>query len=343
MICSRLVAVALLALPGVSLAAESVPEVVATFGDQKITKADLMKAAGPQLMKIRQDEYNALKQAVDGLIEQKLLDGAAKKAGLSVEDFLKKEVEAKAAAPTDAQISEFYEQVKTQRGVQGKSFEEVKPQIVDYLKGNSAREIYGKLIESLKTAAKVQVMLEPPRAQVAEGGNPALGPKAAPVTIVAWTDYECPYCSRAEATIVQVRETYKDKVRVVVRDFPLSFHQNAQKAHEAAGCALEQGKFEPMHEKLFANQRALQPAKLKDYATEVGLDVAAFSKCLESGKRAAEIKTDIDEGAAVGVTGTPAFFVNGQMLSGAVPFEDFARVIDAELARAASKSATAKN
>lgn len=328
-----------LALPGAALASESIPEVVATIGGAKITREDVMKVAGPQLAKIRQDEYNAVSEAVNRLIEERLVDAAAKKAGISIEDYLKREVEAKIPEPTQAQIAELYEQVKTQRNVQGKSLEEIRPQIVEYLKGNAGRETYEKLIGRLRTESNVVVNLEPPRVKVAEGGNPALGSSNAPVTIIAFTDYECPFCSRAEDTMVKILETYKDKVRVVVRDFPLDFHQNAQKAHEAAGCALEQGKFAAMHEKLFKNQRALQVPQLKQYAEQIGLDAAKFAECLDSGKRASEVSQDLADGSAVGVTGTPAFFVNGQLLSGALPFEDFAKVIDAELERAAKKSA----
>lgn len=336
---SHLVCIASLALPGAALASESIPEVVATIGGAKITREDVLKVAGPQLAKIRQDEFNAVSEAVNRLIEERLVDAAAKKAGISIEDYLKREVESKIPEPTQAQIAELYEQVKTQRNVQGKSLEEIRPQIVEYLKGDAGRETYGKLIGRLRAESNVVVNLEPPRVKVAEGGNPALGATNAPVTIIAFTDYECPFCSRAEDTMVKILETYKDKVRVVVRDFPLDFHQNARKAHEAAGCALEQGKFAAMHEKLFKNQRALQVPQLKQYAEQIGLDAAKFAECLDSGKRATEVSQDLADGSAVGVTGTPAFFVNGQLLSGALPFEDFAKAIDAELERTAKKTA----
>lgn len=115
------------------------------------------------------------------------------------------------------------------------------------------------------------------------------------------------------------------------RDFPLAMHKNAQKAAEAASCANDQGKFWEYHDKLFANQRALSPENLKQYATELGLDVDAFGACLDSGSFARDIRADVNDGKRVGVTGTPAFFINGRFLSGAQPFAKFQSIIDAEL------------
>jgi protein-disulfide isomerase len=130
-------------------------------------------------------------------------------------------------------------------------------------------------------------------------------------------------------------------VRVVFRDFPLSIHAQAPKAAEAATCADEQGKFWEMHDRLFGNQQALQVADLKKHAAELALDTSRFDQCLDSGKYAAEWKKDVDDGTRLGVTGTPAFFVNGRFLSGAQPYEAFVRVIDEELQRL--PPATAKN
>jgi protein-disulfide isomerase len=134
----------------------------------------------------------------------------------------------------------------------------------------------------------------------------------------------------------RVRETYGDRVRVIFRNFPLQIHAEAQKAAEAAACAGEQGKFWEMHDRLFANQSKLQVAELKGHATALGLDAEAFNQCLDSGKHASELQRDVEQGADYGVTGTPAFFINGRPLVGAQPFENFAQLIDDELERVAA-------
>ena len=156
-------------------------------------------------------------------------------------------------------------------------------------------------------------------------------PATAPVTIVEFSEFQCPYCSRVLPTVEKVMEEYGDKVAVVFRDFPLPMHKEAPKAAEAGHCANEQGKFWEMHDKLFENMRALQVDKLKSYAGELGLDQAKFDECLDSGRHAATVDASMKAGQAAGVRGTPAFFINGQFLNGAQPFENFKKIIDAEL------------
>ncbi len=164
--------------------------------------------------------------------------------------------------------------------------------------------------------------------------DPSLGPLSAPVTIIVFSDYQCPFCARVEPTLKQVMDTYKEEVRLVFRDFPLGFHQYAQLAAEASECADEQGKFWEYHDLLFAKQSEWSPVginKFKEYALDLGLDASQFNACLESGKYADEVKKDLEEGQAAGVTGTPAFFVNGVLVSGAQPFSTFQQIIEQEL------------
>ena len=168
-------------------------------------------------------------------------------------------------------------------------------------------------------------------------GFPGKGSEDAPVTIVEFSDFECPFCSRVVPTLDRISERYGDQVRIVFRQFPLdNLHPNARKAAEASLCAEEQGKFWEMHDAMFANQRQLQVAQLKRQAGELGLDTNAFDECLDSGRHAAQVQADVDAGAGLGVTGTPAFLINGRFLSGAQPFEAFEKVIEDELRRAGS-------
>ncbi|MEO5766783.1 MAG: thioredoxin domain-containing protein, partial [Polyangia bacterium] len=171
------------------------------------------------------------------------------------------------------------------------------------------------------------------------GAAPVRGPKDAPVTIVMWSDYQCPFCSRVEPTLIKVREEYKDKVRIAWKDLPLPFHQNAMPAATAARAAGEQGKFWEMHDKLFANQTNLDRPSLEKYATELGLNMGRFKAALDSDKYKKEIQADSDQGAKIGARGTPAFFVNGKFLSGAQPYEAFKAKIDEGLKEAEALTA----
>jgi protein-disulfide isomerase len=305
-------------------------EVVATIGDLKISREELDKQAAPALAKVRQQEYDARRGALDGMIEQKLLESAAAKSGAKMTgpEWLNDQIQKRVTAPSEAEIQASYEQNKGRLG--GASLEQSKLQLVGMLQQQQQQRLRTDVIRELKAATPIKILIEPPRLKVEEGGSPATIAKA-PVTIIEFSDYQCPFCSRAEGTMKQIRETYGDKVRVVFRDYPLPFHKNAQKAAEAAGCANEQGKFWEMHEKLFSNQGALELENLKKYAGDLGLDQKKFDDCLDSGKRADATRKDTQDGQNVGVTGTPAFFVNGRFVNGARPFDDFAKLIDDEL------------
>ncbi len=163
-----------------------------------------------------------------------------------------------------------------------------------------------------------------------------LGDDDAPVTMVEFSDYECPFCGRFYSqTLPQIKEEYinKGKVKLVYRDFPLNFHPQAQKAAEAAECAGEQDKYYEMHDLLFTQGVQGGVASFKQYASQIGLNTAKFNDCLDSGKMISEIRKDLADGSAAGVQGTPAFFINGVEVSGAQPFQVFQQIIDAELAK----------
>lgn len=150
----------------------------------------------------------------------------------------------------------------------------------------------------------------------------------AKVRIVEYSDFQCPYCARVVPTIGKIKETYGDDVEVIFKQFPLGFHNYAKKAAEASECARDQDKFWEYHDKLFENQNKLDEKSLTEYAGELGLDTNAFNKCLDSGSKTAKVETDFEEGKSLGVTGTPSFFINGQKVVGAQPYEKFAEIID---------------
>jgi protein-disulfide isomerase len=203
-------------------------------------------------------------------------------------------------------------------------------------KGTPLKDVYTKRME---TAA-----LAPAPSAPAGGGDdpnkkydihlgdaPVKGPASAPVTLVAWSDFQCPFCGRAAPTVKQIEDAYKGKVRIAFKQFPLPFHDKAHLAAEAALAANEQGKFWQMHDKMFANQQALDRPSLEKYAQEIGLDMGKFKAALDSGKYKAKVDAEDKEGAAVGVTGTPTFFINGVRLVGAQPLDAFKAVIDKQL------------
>ena len=310
-------------------AVRAADDVVATVGDKKITRAQLEDEIRAKLIELDNQRYDALREGLDGMIAQELLKREAAARGTTPEALTTEEIEKKAPEPSDADIQKVYDENKAQLG--GQTLEQIKPRIVQYLKGQKQDERRTAFIAELKKKYPTSVALKPPVVDVAAAGRPERGPKNASVTIIEFSDYQCPFCQKAEDVVDQVMKTYADKVRLVYRDYPLPFHPNARPASEAAACANAQGKFWEYHAKLFHGD-GLEPEKLKTYADQVGLDRKKFDDCLEKKPFKAEIDKDVKDGEKAGVTGTPAFFINGRMLSGAQPFEKFKEVIDDELA-----------
>jgi len=312
-------------------AVRAADDVVATVGDKKITRAQLEDEIRAKLIELDNQRYDALREGLDGMIAQELLKREAAARGTTPEALTTEEIEKKAPEPSDADIQKVYDENKAQLG--GQTLEQIKPRIVQYLKGQKQDERRTAFIAELKKKYPTTVALKPPVVDVAAAGRPERGPKNASVTIIEFSDYQCPFCQKAEDVVDQVMKTYADKVRLVYRDYPLPFHPNARPASEAAACANAQGKFWEYHAKLFHGD-GLEPEKLKTYADQVGLDRKKFDDCLEKKPFKAEIDKDVKDGEKAGVNGTPAFFINGRMLSGAQPFEKFKEVIDDELATA---------
>jgi len=312
-------------------AVRAADDVVATVGDKKITRAQLEDEIRAKLIELDNQRYDALREGLDGMIAQELLKREATARGTTPEALTADEIDKKAPDPSDADIQKVYDENKAQLG--GQTLEQIKPRIVQYLKGQKQDERRTAFIAELKKKYPTSVALKPPVVDVAAAGRPERGPKNASVTIIEFSDYQCPFCQKAEDVVDQVMKTYADKVRLVYRDYPLPFHPNARPASEAAACANAQGKFWEYHAKLFHGD-GLEPEKLKTYADQVGLDRKKFDDCLEKKPFKAEIDKDVKDGEKAGVNGTPAFFINGRMLSGAQPFEKFKEVIDDELATA---------
>jgi protein-disulfide isomerase len=309
-------------------------EPLAEVNGEAISAEEVEGALAAQLTQLQEQIYTLKRQKLDALIAEKLLAKEAARRGVSVPALLDAEVTSKIALVTEQEIAAFYQANKAR--LKGEEAT-LRPQIRAHLQNQKLSAQREAFLQSLRSQASVVVRLTPPaplRARVPVDGAPFTGPAAAPVTVVEFTDFHCPFCKRVLPTLTQLRSRYGDKVKLVFRDFPIdNLHPNARQAHEAARCAGDQGKFWAYHDALYANAPKASPEDLKAYAQEVGLDVASFEQCLRSGKYRAAVQKDVEEGLRLGVNTTPSFFINGRLLSGAHPLESFARVIEEELAR----------
>jgi len=309
---------------------------VAEVEGEKISWQELNEASGEQLANLEVQAYHLKQKKLDQLIDNRLLAREAKRRNIPLEQLIATEVTAKAAVVTPEEIHRVYELNKT---TLQRPESEVADQLRTVLREQNEATRRHEFANTLRANAKVTVYLEPPapfRAVVGVDG-PTRGTPTAPVTIVEFEDFQCPFCRKAQDTVQQVLLKYKDSVRFVHRDFPLQpLHPTSWKAHEAAHCAAEQGKFWEFRDLLYKNAPA-PPEQLTAYASQLGLDSSAFKTCLDSGKFKAAVQKDEDEGDRLGVTGTPAFFINGRPFPGAQPESEFSRVIDEELNKQAHR------
>ena len=284
--------------------------------------------------RIVQAMYQNRRNMIELLVGDQLIANAAKAAGQSVEEFLVADGAKRLPAITEADIAQFYDQNKDR--AQGRTLDQLRGEIKPFLEGRRRQQARAMLVEELKSkdGANVKVMLDPPRYTVPTGkDDPVRGNPAAPITIVEFSDYQCPFCARVNPTLAKVRETYGDRVKIVFKDYPLPNHPQAPKAAEAARCAGDQNKYWEMHDAMFANQRALEVPSLKQTARAIGLNGSTFDACLDSGKWQPTIRAGSALGEQMGVNSTPTLYVNGRALIGAMPFENFKQIIDEELSR----------
>jgi len=306
----------------------------AKVGGDVITLGEVEQAGRAQLSKLDEQRQAILEEKLDEIIGQKLLAQEAKKRGLSVEDLLKAEVYGKAPEVPDSEVTSFMTQNKARLPQMDEAT--LKMRIWDYLRAQKVNERRQAYVQSLRSAGDVTVYLTAPvvRVSVSSDGTFVRGAKDAPVTIVEFSDFQCPFCKSATNTVKQVLDKYPGKVKLVFRDFPIpSLHPAAPKAHEAARCAADQGKFWEYHDVLFEKSPKQSPEDLKQYAKDLKLDTNAFTQCLDSGKHEAAVNKDIQEGSGLGVTGTPTFFINGRQLVGSQPITAFQKIVDSELAK----------
>jgi protein-disulfide isomerase len=283
-------------------------------------------------MKLFQAVYEARRATIDMLVDEALFAQDARARQMDPAQLAEQEITAKVTTPTNDEIAVWYGQ--NQARLQGATLDQAREAIRAYLVQQRTLALRQQYLDALRTKTAVRIMLDPPRQVVAKAERPAKGPANAPVEIIEFSDFQCPFCLNAFPTVGRIVATCGDKVRFVYRHYPLPNHPRARPAALAAQCADEQGQFWPYHDRLFGDQSRLEDADFKRHAAELGLNAEQFNTCYETQKYQADVDADIRAADEVGVSGTPAFFINGRMLSGAQPFEAFQRIIDEELAAA---------
>jgi len=288
--------------------------VIATVAGQPLKAESLIERLKPIIYRMKIEAYELTKQRVDQLVDDTLLLEEARRRQIGPEQIIRTEISDKVRNPTEEEINKFYADNKAR--ISG-DLNSIRNQLVTYLQNESRQQLEKDLSDRLRKGADIRWMLtEPaqPVQNVSVDDDPARGDANAAVTVVEFTDFQCPACAAMQPVLEEVLKSYGNKVRFVVRDFPLNQHENARKAAEAANAANAQGKFFEYITVLFKNQKALDIPSLKKYATGLGLDRARFDAALDRGVYAAEVEKDVTDGEMYGVGSTPTIFINGVQL-----------------------------
>lgn len=300
----------------------------------KLTLADFEAKRPAGLFQARNNFYEAERKAVDEFVNEYLLNREAQKEGTTAADLLERHVNGEGfKTPSEETLRVYYEGVDTTE-----SYEAVRDKIVEAIRTRRLAKARNAYLKKLRDQTKVSFLIAPVRAAISMKDTPLRGSPDAPVVVVEFADYECQFCQQIQPVLDKVLADYKGKVAFAFKDFPLPMHANAQKAAEAAHCAQVQGKYWEFHDLLFST-RQLEISKLKENAQGLKLNVESFDKCLESGERADTVKKQFEESQALGLPGTPAFFINGRLINpnGTVSYDTLRQLIEEELAASSQR------
>lgn len=306
-------------------------QVVAKVSGDNLTIADLQQKEGGKLLQAEYQYYLNERKALEELIDNQLLQDQARRENITLDQLLKNEVYKNVKDPTEDQLQVYYEGLDTQE-----PYSAVREDVLQHireLRRNKARAAY---VENLRKEARINIMLLPPSADVDIAKAAANGSLNAPVVLVEFADYECPYCQKVNPQIQQLKKEYGNNLTIVYKDFPLPMHHGSEKAAEAARCAGEQGKFWLYHDVLFYS-RQVEVDALKEHARVLNLDTEKFDTCLDSGAESAAVKKDLEEAKSLGLTGTPSFFVNGHFFSGVVDYAALKDMVNQQMNVVASQ------
>jgi len=301
-------------------------------GDLKITQKELVDGIEAELFEAESKVFEIKFNKLKSIITQKLMDNDPRKKGLSNDEYLDKYISSKVVI-SEKQVNDF---IKEQSIPEEHINPQVREKIKNYLGMEKKKIALDNWLAEQTNKTAVEVYIAKPRRPtfpVEPGDAPFFGSKDAKVTIVEYSDFQCPFCAKGADILKQIKKKYGNKVKVVFKNFPLPFHNHAEKAAVAALCANEQNteSFWKLHDEMFSNQENLDEAGLKKMAGKLNLKVDQFSKCLDENKYLAKVKAQMEEGKSVKVKSTPTFFINGQLVNGAQPLEVFSEVIDEQL------------
>jgi len=310
--------------------------VVVVIDGTKLTRGEVEQKHTANLFQARNTYYQAERKIVDEYVDQYLLERQARKENITVDELLKRHItDVIAPDPSDEAMHVYYEGLDT-----SEPFDTAKTKIREFLRQKRMLKAKADFMQQLKKDAKIEVTLAAPRAEASLKGVPVRGAKNAKVTLIEFADFECPYCQQFEPKLAKLQEEFQGQLAFAYKDLPLPMHSHAQKAAEAAHCAMEQGKFWEYHDLVFSN-RKLEVSQLKESARTLKLDGDAFDKCLDSGATAAAVKANLDEATALALPGTPGFFLNGRFIEGSVSYDALRSAVLEELARTAKPVETA--
>jgi protein-disulfide isomerase len=307
---------------------------VGTIAGRAIYEEELLPLMEEQLQQLRNQEYELKSRTLEKLIDQKVLEAAASRKGVTTDRLIEQEVSSRVLDPTDSEIRAFYLGQRERRPL-----EEMKPRLREALKQASLEQVRLAFMERLRRESGASILLAPPKVEVGYDSSRVRGNPDAPITIVEFSDFECPFCRGSEEIIKNLLSKYGNKIKLAYRDFPLrQIHAYSQSAAEAARCANEQGKFWEYHDLLFSSPGKLDSSGLLAHAKALQLNEAQFLSCLNTEKFKSAVEADVKAGSRARVSGTPAFFINGVFIGGAQPASVFEKTIDSELARLSARS-----
>ena len=312
-------------------------EAVARVGDEVITAAQLeeawQEADASSRMRMLQQVYETRRRALEIVIGDRLIEREAAARGITRVELLDIELPARTLPVTEEEIELIYDRNRNRFGE--RTLDQMREEIRAAIGQQRPSQALYQFASELRAAANdVSVSLEPPRQRIdVLADDPSRGPEDAPLVLVEFSDFQCPFCQRATDTLRELLGEYEGQIRLVYKDYPLPNHAQAFKAAEAGNCAHEQGKFWELHDAMFEHQDALEVPSLKTYAAELGLDESAFAACLDGGRHEAGVQRDLSIGQQYGVSSTPTVFINGRMVMGALPYDAFNEIIQEELRR----------
>jgi protein-disulfide isomerase len=307
--------------------------VVAKVSGDNLTLADLQQQEGGKLLQAEYQYYLNERKALEELIDNHLLADEARRRNIPLDQLLETEVYKNVKDPTEDQLEVYYEGLDTQE-----PYDSIRAEVLQHIRELRRTKARAAYVENLRKQANINILLMPPSVDVNIAKAYTNGSQDAPVVLVEFADYECPYCQKVNSQIQELKKQYGDKIAIVYKDFPLPMHHSSQKAAEAARCAGEQGKFWQYHDVLFYS-RQVDVDALKEHARVLKLDGDKFDTCLDNGKETNAVKADLEEGKGLGLTGTPSFFVNGHFFSGVVDLGTLTDMVNQQLNLAAASHA----